>query len=116
MCRSEQQYTCVLDTLFIQYTESTRINELTIFHNRALKEYLNLCNTTNICTCIKTFYHILSFTNMFRLLCNHHQGSFTRILRIQTNLSTYIQVETLNVKINASDSHYNHKMSAYVLL
>jgi hypothetical protein len=85
---------CVLDTLFIQSTDRTCINELSMFHHRALKEYLNLRNTTNICKCIKTFYHILSITNMFRSLCDHHQGGFTTALRTQQTVNLYISRTT----------------------
>ena len=32
-----------------------------MFHNRALKKYLNLYNKTNKCTCINVLSHIINY-------------------------------------------------------
>jgi hypothetical protein len=67
---SNSIYTCALGTLFTQSTESTRINEQNMFHNHALKEYLNLYNKTNKCTCIKSCitYQLPTFFDRFAII------------------------------------------------
>ena len=86
-----------------------------VFNIRALKECLNLCNTTNKCTVHNMFYHILLITNRFRSLLRSSLGQLYRSVE-NTAYCQIIQAKQLSFIINTSYSPYDHKMSGYVLL
>ena len=56
-------------------------------HLPSIKEYLNLCNKTNKCTSLK--YILSHINNIFPFFLDNHQGSFTRLLRIQQTTKLY---------------------------
>ena len=85
-----------------------------MFHVRKLKEYLNMCNKTNKCTCtLQVLSHIVNYRNVSIDFAIIH-----RVALYRTNNTTNCQtlyVEPPSVIIDVSNSLYCHKMSAYIL-